>query len=158
MSTRCNLIVEDSYDRIQLYRHWDGYPGRAGGVLATLEQAIPYAWPLPRFEASDFAAAIVRAWKTEGGGNVYVDGSPKAWELIHGDTEWVYVIKPKKQARTKQGVEDTDAGEPLVEVYDWHKYWFDKADPHKIKPKPVLRVVLSEAGKAGLKWKDKQTA
>jgi hypothetical protein len=158
MATRCNLIVEDSYDRIQLYRHWDGYPGRAGGVLATLEQAIPYAWPLPRFEASDFAAAIVRAWKTEGGGNVYVDGSPKAWELIHGDTEWVYVIKPKKQARAKQGVEDTDAGEPLVEVYDWHKYWLDKADPHKIEPKPVLRVVLSEARQAGLEWKDKQTA
>jgi hypothetical protein len=50
MSTRCNLIVEDSYDRIQVYRHWDGYPGRAGGVLAALEQAIPYAWPFPRFE------------------------------------------------------------------------------------------------------------
>jgi hypothetical protein len=76
MSTRCNLIVEDSYDRIQLYRHWDGYPDGEGGVLAALEQAIPYAWPFPRFEASDFAAAIVRAWKTEGGGNIYIDGSP----------------------------------------------------------------------------------
>jgi hypothetical protein len=50
MSTRCNLIVEDSYDRIQLYRRWDGYPGRAGGVLMALEQAIPYARPFPRFE------------------------------------------------------------------------------------------------------------
>jgi hypothetical protein len=76
MSTRCNLIVEDSYDRIQLYRHCGGYPDGAGGVLAALEQAIPFAWPLPRFEASDFAAAIVRAWKTEGGGNIYIDGSP----------------------------------------------------------------------------------
>jgi hypothetical protein len=50
MSARCNLIAEDSYDRIQLCRHWDGYPGRAGGVLAVLEQAIPYAWSFPRFE------------------------------------------------------------------------------------------------------------
>jgi hypothetical protein len=31
VATRCNLIVEDSYDRIQLYRHWDGYLGGAGG-------------------------------------------------------------------------------------------------------------------------------
>jgi hypothetical protein len=153
MSTRSNLIIEDGHDRVQLYRHGDGYPDGEAGVLATLELAIPYAWPLPRFEAHDFAAAIIRAWKTEGGGNIYIDGSPKGWELIHGDTEWVYVIKPKKQAGTNQGVEDTHTGEPLVEVYDWHRYWLDKADPDKIKPVPVVRVTLSEARKAGLAWK-----
>jgi len=108
---------------------------------------------LPRFEAADFAAAIIRAWKTEGGGNIYIDGSPKGWELIHGDTEWVYVIKPKKPGRVIQGFIDTDTGEPLVEVYDWHKYWLDKADPDKIKPVPVVRVTLSEARKAGVAWK-----
>ena len=156
MSTRCNLIVEDSHNRIQLYRHWDGYPDGSGGVLATLEEAVPYAWPNPRFEAADFAAAIVRAWKV-GGGNIYIDGSPKAWEMIHGDTEWVYVIKPQKQAKGKQGLEDILTGEPLVEVYDWHRYWFEKADPNEVKPKPVLRVTLSEARKAGLDWKGHQS-
>jgi hypothetical protein len=109
--------------------------------------------PLPRFEADDFAAAIIRAWKTEGAGNIYIDGSPKGWELIHGDTEWVYVIKPKKPGRVVQGFIDTHTGEPLVEVYDWHKYWFDKADPHKIKPVPVVRATLPEARKAGLAWR-----
>ena len=154
MSTRSNLIIEDGHDRIQLYRHCDGYPDGAGGVLADLELALPYAWPIPRFEASDFAAAIVRAWKTEGGGNIYIDGSPKGWELIHGDTEWVYVVKPrKKPARIKQGFRDIHTGEPLVEVYDWHKYWFDKTDPDKITPKPVARVKLSKAREAGLAWK-----
>lgn len=98
MSTRCNLIVDDGYKRIQLYRHWDGYPQGGGGVLASLKYALPYAWPLPRFEADDFSAALVRAWKQPGGGNIYIDGSPKGWELIHGDTEWVYVIRPKKKA------------------------------------------------------------
>ena len=94
MSTRCNLIIEDAFDRIQLYRHGDGYPNGSCGVLATLEQALPYAWPIPRFEANDFAAATIRAWKNKGGGYVYIDGSPRGWEMIHEDVEWVYVIRP----------------------------------------------------------------
>jgi len=153
MATRSNLIIEDGYHRIQLYRHCDGYPDGTGGVLASLEDVLPYAWPFPRFEADDFAAAIVRAWKDEGGGNIYIDGSPKAWEMIHGDTEWVYVIKPKRPARPRHGVITFHTGEPIVEVYDWHKYWFEKADPHKVKPKPVLRAKLSEARKAGVAWR-----
>ena len=87
MSTRCNVIIQDDRSRIQLYRHSDGYPDTWSGVLATLEEAIPYAWPNPRFEAADFAAALVRAWKSKGGGNIYIDGSPKGWEMIHGDAE-----------------------------------------------------------------------
>jgi hypothetical protein len=72
MSTRCNLIVEDSYDRTQLYRHWDGYPGRAGDVLAALEQAIPYAWPLPRFEE----AQMGRISGSRGGSNRTLAAAP----------------------------------------------------------------------------------
>jgi len=138
MSTRSNIIIEDGYHRIQLYRHSDGYPDSPHGVLATLKEATSYAWPLPRFEASDFAAAIVAAWKS-GGGNIYIDGSPKAWEMVHGDTEWVYIVK-------------SDGAEPLVEVYDWHKYWFDKADPDEITPVPVKQIKLSEAEQVGLEW------
>ena len=118
--------------------------------MVTLQEAIPYAWPNPRFEATDFAAAIVRAWK-EGGGNIYIDGSPKAWEMIHGDVEWVYLIKPKKQDR--DSYQWTFKGPPVVEVYDWHGYWLNKADPNEVKPKPVLRVELFRATKAGLEWK-----
>ncbi|MCI0558945.1 MAG: hypothetical protein MN733_10650 [Nitrososphaera sp.] len=149
MSTRCNIIVEDRYDRVQLYRHWDGYPDRKSGILATLEPALPFAWPLPRFEASDFAAAIVRAWKESGGGNIYIDGSPKGWELVHKDTEWVYLIRP---GQSKRNDPDFYSGEPLVAVYDWHGYWFDKNDPYKTPPKPCLKVEISKARKAGLSW------
>lgn len=70
MATRCNIIVKDKESKIQLYRHWDGYPE---AVVPELEQALQFAWPLPRFDARDFSAAIVRAWKQEGG-NIYIDG------------------------------------------------------------------------------------
>jgi hypothetical protein len=45
------------------------------------------------------------------------------------------------------------AGEPLVEVYDWHRFWLDKYDPYKLKPIPVVRLKLSEARRTGLAWK-----
>ena len=108
MATRSNIIVEDQYKRIQVYRHWDGYP-RA--VIPELSEALAFAWPLPRFEADDFAAAIVRAWKDEGGGHIRIDGNPKGFELVHGDSEYVYIIKF-----------DKEKNEPFVEICDWHEY------------------------------------
>ncbi len=155
MSTRSNIITEDNNNRIQLYRHHDGYPHGPEGVLATLERAVSYAWPLPRFEADDFAAALVSAWKNEGGGGIYIDGSPKDWESIHGGVEWVYLIKPQRKAKSKRDSIDSQKGGPIVHVYDWHKFGFEKADPQKIKPKPILKVKLSEAKKAGLEWGNK---
>jgi len=142
MGTRCNLIIEDSTNRIQLYRHWDGYPDGPGGVLATLEDALAYAWPFPRYEAADFSAAIIRGWKDKGGGNIYIDGSPVEWELIHGDVEWVYIIKPKNAQNKRVDILNTT---PVVEVYDWHKFWLEKSDPNKKKPKALLTVDLVSA-------------
>src|SRR5262249_60391012 len=113
MATRSNIIVQDEFSRIQVYRHWDGYPK---AVIPELIKALEFAWPLPRFEADDFAAAIVRAWK-DGGGHIRIDGNPKGFELVHGDTEYVYVIKFDKRKE-----------EPFVEIYEWHDYWLEKAD------------------------------
>jgi hypothetical protein len=132
MSTRSNIIVQDEYKRIQVYRHYDGYPE---GVIPELIKALEFAWPLPRFEADDFAAAIVRAWKDEGGGHIRIDGNPKAFEMVHGDTEYVYVIKfDKKRA------------EPYVEIYDWHDYWLEKVDINKksFKPKVMQKIYFSQ--------------
>lgn len=92
MSTRCNIIVEDGRSRIQIYRHSDGYPNSQHGVLATLEEVFEYAWTLPRFEADDFAAAIIAAWKQPGGGNIRIDGNPEGDELLHSDIEYLYTI------------------------------------------------------------------
>jgi hypothetical protein len=88
MSTRCAVTVKDDRHTFHIYRHGDGYPDGPNGVPATLGQAIPFAWPLPRFEAMDFAAAIIRAWKERGGGNIYFCADPD----LHGDLEWRYTV------------------------------------------------------------------
>jgi hypothetical protein len=93
MSTRSVITVfdADSNDNsYSIYRHCDGYPDSASGVLETLAKALPFAWALPRFEAEDFAAAIIRAWKQPGGGNIYLTPGKQA----HGDIEWYYEIRP----------------------------------------------------------------
>jgi hypothetical protein len=128
MATRSNIIVQDEYNRIQLYRHWDGYPK---AVIPELKTALEFAWKLPRFEADDFAAAIVRAWKDRGGGNIYIDGGPKAFEMIHGDTEYVYAIKFDKRKK-----------EPFIEIYDWHDHWFEKSNINEKSFKPKIKEIV----------------
>ncbi len=92
MSTRCVITVIEgegaTEERYSIYRHSDGYPESKHGVLADLELALPMAWPLPRFEACDFAAAIVATMKT-GGGGIYLTTSAAA----HGDIEYHYEIR-----------------------------------------------------------------
>lgn len=110
MSTRSNILITDNCEwgtkMVQIYRHCDGYPE---GVLADLPEVLKYAWGLPRFEAEDFGAAIVRAWKGRGGGYIYIDPSPtkkNMWKYVHGDVEWVYVIRQENE-------------ELMVDIYDW---------------------------------------
>ena len=45
---------------VTVYRHHDGYPS---GAAKAIEAALPHAWPLPRFEPDEFAAAFVRGNK-----------------------------------------------------------------------------------------------
>jgi hypothetical protein len=61
MSTRACYTFKDKHNTIHVYKHNDGYPTGAAEHIA---RALPYAWPLPRFEAVDFAAAFVAANKT----------------------------------------------------------------------------------------------
>ena len=106
MSTRCTITVRESKNSptgYSIYRHSDGYPDTEHGVIATLSQALTYAWPLPRFEPDDFAAAIVAAWKqpahrpvpsmpdyiSQGGNIRFTEGRD-----AHGDTEFHYEIYP----------------------------------------------------------------
>ena len=96
MSTRCTITVRDERggrDAFSLYRHSDGSPDTQHGVVATLSKALPLAWPMPRFEADDFAAAIVAAWK-DSGGNIRLTSGRDA----HGDTEYHYEVFPARGA------------------------------------------------------------
>ena len=88
MSTRCTISVKDDDGVYFIYRHHDGYPNGEHGVPATLVKALEFAWPLPRFEADDFAAAIVGAWKRKGGGDIRFTTQHGA----HQDTEYQYFI------------------------------------------------------------------
>lgn len=53
----------DRGERHHVYKHCDGYPSGAADAIAA---AIPLAWPLPRFEADEFAAAFVAGNKERG--------------------------------------------------------------------------------------------
>jgi hypothetical protein len=68
MSTPAVITIKDGDDSFAIYQHCDGSPAV---IVMKLFTAKKYAWPLPRFEAGDFAAAYIRAAK-EGGGNIYL--------------------------------------------------------------------------------------
>jgi hypothetical protein len=64
MSTRaCYRFIDrpgDGAEIVTVYKHSDGYPE---GAVCWITRAIDFAWPLPRFEADEFAAAFIAANK-----------------------------------------------------------------------------------------------
>jgi len=92
MATRCTIKIYDKEEAFYIYRHYDGYPSGDSGVPATLDEVQRYAWSLPRFEAMDFAAAIVRAWKS-GAGDIYFTRD----HSYHWDTEYQYNVTVRNQ-------------------------------------------------------------
>jgi hypothetical protein len=64
MSTRAcyRFIDPDTSDPevVTVYKHSDGYPD---GAVCWITKALEHAWPLPRFEADEFATAFVAANK-----------------------------------------------------------------------------------------------
>lgn len=93
MSTRSTISVLDECDTFHIYRHHDGYPHGAHGVIHDLKRASDFAWELPRFQAADFSAAVVRAMK-EHGGSVYLTDDADA----HGDRDYHYDLRCADQA------------------------------------------------------------
>lgn len=84
MSTRCVVTFKDANESFAVYKHWDGYPEN---IIECIESAKAFAWELPRFEASDFAAAFIAANKKEGG-NVYLSVGAD----YHGDLSYEYTV------------------------------------------------------------------
>jgi hypothetical protein len=87
MSTRSTVTVYEDGQGYSVYRHGDGYPDTEHGVLEGLRAALANAWPWPRFEADDYAAAIVATWRTGAGGIRLTSGRD-----AHGDTEYHYDV------------------------------------------------------------------
>jgi hypothetical protein len=75
-----------------VYKHHDGYPE---GAEKALKAALDYAWPLPRYEADELAAAFVAANKDGPGGiRLTADGAPEGWKDKALDQEYHYEISP----------------------------------------------------------------
>jgi len=96
MSTRATYTfiepggVDQEYYHV--YKHHDGYPK---GAAKWIKAALDYAWPLPRYEADEMAAAFVAANKDGSGGiRLVADGSADGWKRKAADQEFHYEIKP----------------------------------------------------------------
>lgn len=77
MSTNALICITHDEGSFWIYKHHDGYPA---GIKACLERALERAWPLPRFESDEFAAAFVAANKT-GSGDIRLVPSLKRHEM-----------------------------------------------------------------------------
>jgi hypothetical protein len=85
MSTRAVVTIKDSRNTFHIYTHSDGYPEYQ---VKRINDAMQFAWALPRFEAMDFSAAFVAGSKEQGGGGIYLTDSYEN----HGDLEYRYEI------------------------------------------------------------------
>jgi hypothetical protein len=85
MGTRAVYTFIDDDDCHSVYKHWDGYPTWACRFITN---ALSLAWPLPRFEADEFAAAFVAANKKQAG-DIRLTTGPEA----HGDLAYRYEIR-----------------------------------------------------------------
>jgi hypothetical protein len=85
MSTRAVITFADDGQQFHVYKHGDGKPAEIGKAL---DATLPYAWPLPRYEATDFAAAFIAANKLKHGGGICLTTH---W-ADHGDLDYRYLL------------------------------------------------------------------
>ena len=122
MSTRATYEFRDDRGTYTVYKHHDGYP--AGGVQ-WIANAPATAWPLPRFEADEFAASFVAGNKDRDGG-VRLTKSRES----HGDTEYHYVITLKDRALH---IEIYQSGWSIGGAGDWK--WLEEGGLHELLEK-----------------------
>lgn len=97
MGTRAVFTFSDTNYIARVYQHWDGYPS---GAYDSIKAALTKAWPLPRFEADEFAAAFVAANKTSDGGFRIIGSTSKRSRVFlkpyefASDIDYSYYIEP----------------------------------------------------------------
>lgn len=95
MGTRATITVYGEGESYCLYRHNDSSPKK---VFAEMREALRFAWPLPRYEANEFAAAIVCASKRPGGGHVRLSNGRDD----HLDTDYHYTVLALRSGDDKE--------------------------------------------------------
>jgi len=91
MSTRAIITVFDKQDSFNIYLHGNAIPEI---VMPSIEKATEYAWKFPRFEAWDFATALIKVLKKRAWGvylinlkekmteaDYYYQVSKESWDL-----------------------------------------------------------------------------
>ena len=106
MSTRCNIIIKNKWDKFFIYRHCDGYPQVAGkDLIKRFKDKInqDYIW------ITDFVNELVKDKN-----NDY-----EITDSVHGDIKYLYTIDMDKKTFE---VQEVDAQWKDDEVYQtFHK-------------------------------------
>jgi len=134
MSTKAMYTFIDAGGDFHVYKHHDGYPyckfpqGEGGG-LVWINNAKELAWDLPRFVASEFAAAFVAANKKDRGG-VELVNTVDPWEN-NLDCHYWYEVKIA-----------VPASDVWVSVYEAHS---DYVNMHNIPHDYAFQLIMEGA-------------
>jgi hypothetical protein len=107
MATRGIYTFKDDSSEHHVYVHYDNYPN---GAAEYFRDTLPLAWPLPRFEADEFAMAFVAAVKKGPG---QVRASKTRYDTIN--VEWGYTVYMKGNTLMVR-VDETDYWDKIEEV------------------------------------------
>lgn len=129
MSTRCVINFEDSYGKAKIYRHSDGYPESAVGVLADLDKffaAVEDQTGDTRFSDPSYLAAKFVVWQAGENAKIgaYHYDRDKNGELVRVEDE----VKPL--AFLGVGILDTNPGDIEFE-YTVHCEGSDPFNPSR---------------------------
>lgn len=114
MSTRAIYTFKDlEGDTFTVFKHYDGYP-TAMGAYKFIQNALSYAWKLPRFEADEFSAAFIAANKSQAGDLRLLDSQSTNGDVL--GIEFHYVIEPDGN-RLKVMVHDLWNSSKIYPVY-----------------------------------------
>jgi len=130
MSTRGLYTFIDNDGQYHVYVHSDNYPDGEHGGVNKINRTLAKAWPLPRFEADEFATAFIATVK-DGPGGVRLTLGETWQKAAPADIEYHYVVSMKGSAL-------------YVEVYStncWEK------PTQKLVKKGTLGTVLTWAMK-----------
>lgn len=135
MSTRCQIIFEGC--DVVIYRHSDGYPEGASGVIKALKASVAnfVKWRgydecyMPAHVMHDLIAEhkkeldkYIRREKKAGGYAAYeqakyigygIESYPDESAYLHGDIEWLYVVKKDGTIEVRKCWSD-DEGHPNI--------------------------------------------
>jgi len=120
MGTRSTITLIGTFNRVNLYRHWDGYPAFTGRHLA---HAVRNATAI-----EGVVAKLLTEGDSEihGAGRYEFTGEPE----MHGDREWHYEITVRYQKPALIRVEEYDFNDNKTVAFEGelpeYRQWIKK--------------------------------